>query len=297
MKKAECSIGIIAYNEEKNIGQLLDSIRAQNLKDVVIKERIVVASSCTDKTEAIVKDFSLKDERIKLITQEKREGKSSAVNLYIKTTKEELCVLSSADILLAPDTIENLVNKFGDQSIGMVGCHPVPVNDPDKFLGFVEHVRWRITHELASWRPRLGEMVAFRRVIDSIPVESAVDEASIEGLIISKGYRLAYAADAVIYNKGSETVNDFIKQRRRIYAGHCYLRDHYDYTVSSFTFKITFTLFLKETYRNLKFFLWTISAVFLEGYSRFLGMVDYYLKKKNPYIWEISESTKDLSKK
>lgn len=297
MAKFDCGIGIMAYNEEKNIGPLLDSVRAQRLNDAAIKEIIVVASSCTDRTEEIVRQFSLTDDRIRLITQEKREGKSSAVNLYLKAAKEDICVLSSADILLAPDTIENLVRRFEDQGIGMVGCHPVPINDQDRFLGFVEHVRWRITHELASWRPRLGEMVAFRKVIDKIPVDSAVDEASIEGLIIKKGYRLAYAADAIVYNKGSETVDDFVKQRRRIYAGHCYLRDHYNYTVSSFTFKITSTLFIKEIYRNLKFFLWTISAVFLEGYSRFLGMWDYYILKKNPYIWEISESTKDLTKK
>jgi len=297
MDKIVCSIGIMAYNEEKNIGPLLESILDQNLQNVSIYEIMVVASGCTDRTEDIVREYSGKDARVKLIVQEKREGKSSAINLFLKEAGEEICVLSSGDIILQDNTIENLLSAFADAEVGMVGCHPMPVNDPDRFLGFVEHLRWRITHELASWRPRLGEMVAFRRVIDSIPPESAVDEASIEGLIISKGYKLAYAGDAIVYNKGSETVSDFVKQRRRIYAGHCYLRDHYDYTVSSFTLLATTRLFVKEMKNYLMEFVWTLSAVMLEGYSRLLGMYDYYILKKNPYIWEVSESTKDLSKK
>jgi len=44
------------YNEEANIGRLLEAIAEQLLDEVEIAEIIVVASGCTDRTEKIVRD-------------------------------------------------------------------------------------------------------------------------------------------------------------------------------------------------------------------------------------------------
>ena len=38
-----CSVGVTAYNEEENIGRLLDGLQKQYLRDVEISEIIVVA--------------------------------------------------------------------------------------------------------------------------------------------------------------------------------------------------------------------------------------------------------------
>ena len=39
--------------------------------------------------------------------------------------------------------------------------------------------------------------------------------------------------DAVVLNKGPETVDDFLKQRRGIFAGHIYLKETLGYKVST----------------------------------------------------------------
>jgi biofilm PGA synthesis N-glycosyltransferase PgaC len=78
-----CSVGITAHNEEANIGELLAAMRNQRLHNVQISEVIVVASGCTDATEDIVRRHALQDLRIQLLVQEKREGKTSAINLFL----------------------------------------------------------------------------------------------------------------------------------------------------------------------------------------------------------------------
>ena len=50
--------------------------------------------------------------------------------------------------------------------------------------------------------PRLGELVAFRKVLDSIPPDVAMDEAFVEALVIQRGLQVRYAPDAVVYNMG-----------------------------------------------------------------------------------------------
>jgi len=88
-------------------------------------------------------------------------------------------------------------------------------------------------HRLCLDIPRLGELIAFRKVFDHLPQDVAMDEAFVEALIIRRGMEVRYAPDAVVHNMGPETVSDFVRQRRRNYAGHLYLKAKYGYRVSS----------------------------------------------------------------
>jgi biofilm PGA synthesis N-glycosyltransferase PgaC len=76
-----CCVGIMAYNEEANIGRLLEALLAQKTRLASLDEILVVASGCTDRTEAIVEEFAARDGRIRLLTQVRKEGKAAAVNL------------------------------------------------------------------------------------------------------------------------------------------------------------------------------------------------------------------------
>jgi poly-beta-1,6-N-acetyl-D-glucosamine synthase len=290
-----CSVGIMAYNEEQNIARLLLAVRKQKLEKVAIDNITIVASGCTDKTEEIVRKFAEGDPRIDLIIQKEREGKSSAINLWIKSAKAEVLVLESGDTIPDNNTIERLVSPFEDAEIGMAGAHPMPVNDPKLFLGFAVHMLWRLHHLIALTKPKMGEMVAFRNVIESIPTNSAVDEDSIEVEIIKKGYKTIYCPMAVVRNKGPENFSDFIRQRRRIYTGHLWLIKKFDRKVPTMSgFKIL--KFLAKDFRwNFRSVFYTPGVIFMEIWGRMLGGYDFYIKRSNPKIWDIAQSTKNLS--
>ena len=72
-----------------------------------------------------------------------------------------------------------------------------------------------------------------RKVFERIPPHTAVDEASVEPLIRGQGYTVRYVPEAVVYNKGPDTVEDFLRQRRRIYAGHLEMQHQLGYSVST----------------------------------------------------------------
>jgi cellulose synthase/poly-beta-1,6-N-acetylglucosamine synthase-like glycosyltransferase len=292
-----CSIGIMAYNEEANIGHLLQALLNQRLTSCRIVEIFVVASGCTDRTVEIVESVSSTNDLIKLIVQESREGKASAINQFLSRATGDIAIVESGDTIPLKDTVENLVRPFCDQSVGMTGARPVPVNSKETFMGFTSHLFWRLHHELALRQPKLGELIAFRNIIPEIPFDTAVDEASIEAIITNAGYRIHYAKDAIVYNKGPESIADFLKQRRRIIVGHKHLLKSRGYQVSSMKIKHLLSLFrrlLGVTPRNLKGIVWTAGAIFLELSGRLLGDYDYYLKKKNPFAWDIALSTKNL---
>ena len=156
------SLGIIAYNEEANIGVLLDTVLKDAPRPEVLTEIFVVASGCTDCTEDIVRGFVKKDSRIKLIVQSERKGKASAINLFFSATTGDILILESADTVPAQGTLSRIMAAFDDPEVGMAGGHPVPVNPENTFIGFTVHLMWSLHHQIALERPKLGELVAFQ---------------------------------------------------------------------------------------------------------------------------------------
>ena len=291
-----CSIGIMAYNEEPNIGRTIHAVLQQQGPSFLIEEVIVVASGCTDRTVPIVAEIALQEPRVRLYIQEKREGKASAINLFLKQALSPVVVLIGADVIPEVSAIEYLCAPLKEPQIGMVGGRPVPVNDPSTFMGHAVHLLWRLHDRLARICPKLGEVIAFRNVISGIPTDSPVDEISIQALISQLGYQLIYEPACIVYNKGPLTIRDFLKQRRRIHAGHLKTRDQQNYEAS--TMKVSPIFLQLMAYRDFtlstpKQALWTLATVMLEGYARLQGYLDY--RRKHAYhIWEMVDSTKDL---
>jgi poly-beta-1,6-N-acetyl-D-glucosamine synthase len=291
-----CSIGIMAYNEEANIGRTIHAVLAQQGPSFLIEEVIVVASGCTDHTVPIVSEIALQESRVRLCIQQKREGKASAINLFLKQAISPVVVLIGADVIPEVSALEYLCAPLKKPEIGMVGGRPVPVNDANTFMGHAGHVLWRLHDRLARMQPKLGEVIAFRNVISGIPTDSPVDEISIQALISQLGYQLIYEPACIVYNKGPLTIRDFLKQRRRIYAGHLQTRDRQNYEAS--TMKVSPILSELMAYRDFTMAtprqaLWTLATVMLEGYARLQGYLDYR-RKRAYHIWEMVDSTKDL---
>lgn len=294
MTRVPCTVGIFAHNEGNNIGALLQIILDQQLQTVVIHEIIVVSSGSTDETEAIVHEFMARDDRIRLLIQPRREGKASAINLFLKHQTERVLVICSADLQPRPDAIEKLVAPFADPEMGMTSSRPVPVNDPNTFMGFAAHLLWGLHHEInAGGGFKAGEMIAFIKIFERIPYSTSVDEASIEPVIRGQGYKVCYIPEAIVYNKGPDTVADFLRQRRRIYSGHLDIQHLLGYSVSTMSGGAVLKTLLRKLDWRPRPFLWTWLVVALEVYGRYLGWRDYK-NRRDHTVWEIATTTKEL---
>jgi poly-beta-1,6-N-acetyl-D-glucosamine synthase len=289
-----CSVGITAHNEEQNIGKLLDALRHQELNHVAISEIIVVASGCTDRTVAVVREAMKTDPRISLYEQEKREGKTSAINVFLHYAKEDICVLESADTLPRFDSVEKLVRPFDNPLIGMTGAQKVAANTPDHIIGYFSHLRLKLEHSLCLEIPRLGEMIAFRKLLDAIPRDVSMDEAFVEAIVIKRGLEVRYAPDAVVFSMGPLTVSDFVRQRRRNHAGHLHLRHKYGYRVSSLETQRVLRLAFEEIWGAVRLVYVLFVLATIEFYARLLGTWDYYLRGRKHEVWEIATTTKKV---
>lgn len=294
--KLRCSIGVTAHNEEQNIGQCLRALQNQLLRQVEITEIIVVASGCTDRTHEIVEEIAAIDSRVRLIVQPERQGKTSAINLFLAQAQEDICVLESGDTIANEVAIEHLVRMFHDPKVGMTGAQKVPVNTPDHITEYLSFLRLKMEHELCLEIPRLGEMIAFRKVFDAIPPDVAMDEAFVEAIVEQRNMEVRYAPDAVVYNMGPKTVSDFIKQRRRNHAGHLHLKRRYGYKVSSLNSRVVARVGLQQAIGALRLIGVLALLAAVEGWARLLGSYDYYLRGRKHEVWDIAWSTKQVDR-
>lgn len=288
-----CSVGVMVHDEAANLGRLLDTLLAQPAR--VVAEVLVVLSGCTDGSVAIAQGRAERDERLRLLVQPAREGKASAVNLFLAHARQPLLVLCSADLLPAPDALEKLLAPFAEPEVGMTACRPVPVDDPGRFLGFAAHLLWTLHHRMNEVAFKAGEMIAFRRVFQRIPYRTSVDEASIEPVIRGQGYRVCYVGSAIAFNKGPETVKEFLAQRRRIHAGHLALRHELGYRVATLSGWGCLRLLLGALEWRPRAFCWAWAVAALEAYGRWLGRRDYQ-RGRDHTVWEMARSTKNLEK-
>jgi biofilm PGA synthesis N-glycosyltransferase PgaC len=291
--RIRCSVGVMAHDEEANIGNLLASLCAQRATIADLAEIVVVASGCTDRTEEIVRAWAERDRRVRLASQPTREGKASAVNLFLSSAREGVLVLCSADLIPEPDTLDRLVAPFAEPEIGMTTARPVPVDDPARFLGFATHLLWSLHHHVNMVSFKAGEMIAFRKVFERIPYKTSVDEASIEPVIRGQGYQVRYVGQAIVLNKGPDTAAEFLSQRRRIYAGHLALEKEIGYRVSTVSGLKVLGIMLRNMDWRPRPCLWSFCVAAMEAWARLLGTRDYR-RRRDHSVWQIARTTKKL---
>lgn len=113
------SIIVPIYNSEKTIKKCLDSVLVQTYRNIEI---ICVNDGSTDNSLNLLKEYSKKDNRIKVIVKS-NGGVSSARNVGIKSAKGEYISFADSDDWLEKNMIEELVNVMESKNVDIVRCN------------------------------------------------------------------------------------------------------------------------------------------------------------------------------
>lgn len=287
----------MAYNEERNIARLLESVLHQSASDRIAKI-VVVASGCTDRTCEIVAEYAARDPRISLIAEPSRTGKIAAVNKFLFTATEEILMVSSADLSYEPQAVEALLAPFEeDPEIGMVGAHSIPLDATDNFFGYAINLMWALHHDISLRDPKMGELIAFRNVFRRLNPSAICDELSVYQLVRAAGYLSVYAPSARIYNKGPENLGDFISQRMHCIVGNLQIMRDHNVPVSTMRTLPVLRAALPRVVRNWRRLHWTVGTALLELYCRIKSQGVYRSQKnaKRYQVWDPATTTKTLT--
>lgn len=298
LKNTKVSIGIPAYNEEKDIIKILCAIINQKLENSLkISEIIVVNDASSDKTKTLVEKFIKKNNLIKIFSQPKRKGKPAAINYILNKTKEDLVIIANADNIPHSNCLQYLLNKAVDKKVALVGPQIVSINADDNFVGYANSLIWRLHHRIALKDPKTGGFVLIKKkAITFLPEESPVDESTLEAMVGENGYQVVYEPQAILYLKGPKKFGDYFSQRRRIHVGYLWLKKKYPkYRPSTFGFYNLITALSRELSFDIVENLYLIAIIIIEITAAILAKFDFYAKNKDHQIWQIAASSKNLN--
>jgi len=108
------------------------------------------------------------------------------------------------------------------------------------------------------------------------------------------GYALAYVPEAVIHNRGPDTLHELLKRRRSNAYGHRSLEKN-GYQVSTKNNAAAGRFLIEEVVAKPSYFTAAVVLVMLEIAARALAVKDAWFPRKNLAIWEIAQSTKKLN--
>lgn len=111
------TIAMSVYNVARYVRQALDSVLAQTYKDF---ELLVIDDCSKDDTWQILEEYAAKDNRIRLIKQEKNKGLSVSRNRAIAEAKGEYLLMLDGDDLFAADMAEKALRTAESTGSDMV---------------------------------------------------------------------------------------------------------------------------------------------------------------------------------
>jgi glycosyltransferase involved in cell wall biosynthesis len=121
MSKIKVSIIIPVYNAEKHLGQCLDSIISQTLKEIEI---ICIDDCSTDNSKDIIEEYISKDNRIRSFSMLKNSGSGLARNKGIQNANGEyLSFVDADDHILDIDCYEKIYNFALKNNANMVSMN------------------------------------------------------------------------------------------------------------------------------------------------------------------------------
>jgi len=131
--KPAISVVMSAYNSEKYIGEAIESILNQSFRNF---EFIIINDGSIDKTLEIIKRYSKKDNRIRLIDNGKNLGLIKSLNRGLKSAKGKYIARMDADDISLRERFKVQYNYLEENpSIFLIGTGAFIVNEEDKKTG------------------------------------------------------------------------------------------------------------------------------------------------------------------
>lgn len=234
------SIGIPAYNEARNIRELLIALLEQKHECFTLEEIIVICDGCDDETATLAR--SVNHPVIKVIENTKRLGQQIRQNDIVKSYHGDILVLLEADTLPAEnDTIEKLVLPFLSKNMS------VPVNmvvgsslsiEPMSFFESVLYFGSKLKQGIfAEWKSGLNiyecngqsGRVLSRIFTDQLcwPAD-APEDAYLYMRLRQCGLVLERVPEASFYSRNATTFSDRKKQVEKYLLGKKALEKYFD---------------------------------------------------------------------
>ena len=213
------SICVCAYNEAAVIRRTAENLLSlrQHTPNVQI---LVYVDGATDGTAEILREY---ERDLTLVISPKNMGKTVGMRQLVKMATGEIIVFSDANVILAPDSVERLADRFVDPSVGCVCGRLVYTNPEASSAADVGAGYWRFEERLKELECDTGSTIcadgsifAIRRRLYPVVPDDIIDDFYVSLSILCDGFRIVCAPDAIAWEESATSTTDEFQRKIRI---------------------------------------------------------------------------------
>ena len=221
------SILLAVYNEENVIREKIESTFNTNYPKNKIRF-LIGSDNSSDATENIIKEYSTTNSKIELYRFESRTGKPGIINALAEKTKDELLILTDANIYFKDSTLFELVKHFKNKTIGLVCANVLNPSTLEKGISHQETAYIYRENTLKYREGLYGCMIGTFGAAYSIrnelytPVPNGFisDDFFISMKVVDKNFKAILEPAAICYEVFSYEISEELKRKSRYAVGN-----------------------------------------------------------------------------
>jgi glycosyltransferase involved in cell wall biosynthesis len=214
------TILIAAFNEEEVIEATLQNKLALDYPEDLVKI-IVISDQSTDNTDTIVKNIN--SDRVTLLRQEPRAGKTSALNMAAPMVDSDIIVFSDANSIYGSDALRKIVRNFNDPEVGYVTGKMIYVGQDGSIIGDGCSAYMKYENILRKLETGVGSVVGVDGGIDAVRTHlyESMNHDQLPDFVqplhvVKKGFRVVYEEEALLKEQSLKAASDEYKMRVRV---------------------------------------------------------------------------------
>jgi cellulose synthase/poly-beta-1,6-N-acetylglucosamine synthase-like glycosyltransferase len=215
------SVIVPVYNDEPGLALCLEALSRQSL-DATCFEVLVVDNGSARSPGDLVSKY-----RFARLLKERQPGSYSARNTACRAAAGEFLAFTDADCRPHPDWLRTVLGMFqNDAKLAAVGggiqvtlsARPTAAEVFEKVFAFPQH-KYVERYGFAA----TANLIARRSVFEQVgPFDGMLKSSGDRDWgqrLHQAGYRMAYAADALVAHPARASLRDLIRKRRRVVSG------------------------------------------------------------------------------
>lgn len=293
------TVGIPAFNEEDNIGYLLEQLLSQKTTKVRIEKIIISSDGSSDNTVKIARSFN--DNRILVLNNRSRKGQSVRQNQVISLAKSDYLLLLNADILLKGNLfVEDIAKKAISTKSDLVSSKIEPLPPQTYFEKILctgyqlkESIFEAINNGVNIYTCKGAARIMSKDLYKHFRFSDSIGEDAYSYLYTVKNMlAYSYEPNAVANIRLPNNLNDHLKQSIRFINSMNKFSHEFESELIKSEYQISSDIKLSKTIKSLiNMPVETVLYIIVTFYANLLSQI------KNSGVsntWDISRSSKKL---
>jgi cellulose synthase/poly-beta-1,6-N-acetylglucosamine synthase-like glycosyltransferase len=222
------AIVMAAYNEEKVITAKLKSIFDTDYPNDKIK-LYIGSDASSDNTDNLIEHFKTQHPSLYFKRFDARTGKTAIVNQLVDEVREDILILTDANVMFEKKLLQELVQNLNDERVGIVGAHIIKQSVNEKGIAKQEKTYMQLENriklaESLCWQLVIGiegGCYAIRKsAFTKVPAHFKVDDFHITLAALQKKFKVLFNEKAICYEDVPVSQKVEFKRKVRISTGN-----------------------------------------------------------------------------